>query len=405
MPNLSKASNDSSSTRVLSIDAFRALTMILMLWVNDFWTLSGVPQWLQHQPATADGLGFSDIIFPAFLFVVGLSIPFSITNRRTRGDTVLELYRHIAERSFTLIIMGLFMVNLENISSEMTSIGEFGWQILMTLAFFLIWNCYPNTGRWKSFSSYLKGAGYIILVFLAYSYRGSSDPGTWMKIHWWGILGLIGWCYLLASIIFLHWGHSVWVIGGAWLSFALLNVADFTGILEFLAPIRDYAWIVSSGALPAVTMSGVFISIFCLRKSDKRNDPNFCLLQMLTLGLAVMAIGFFLRPYWGISKIRATPAWVEICTGLSILSFATLYWLVDIKGKIAWMKYIRPAGVATLTCYIVPYIIYAIVGVINISLPTALRMGSVGLVKSMLFAFLIVGITGLLTRAQVRLKI
>ncbi len=405
MPRASTLDKDSRRERLLSIDAFRALTMILMLWVNDFWTLSGVPQWLQHQPAEADALGFSDVIFPAFLFVVGLSIPFALSNRKTRGETTVELYRHIAERSFALILMGLFMVNLEYISPEATHIGKYSWQILMTLAFFLIWNIYPKAVRLKSYSNYLKGTGYLILVFLALTYKGTGDSGAWMKIHWWGILGLIGWCYLLASLICLHWGHRIWVIGGAWLGFALFNIADFAGILEFLGPIRDYVWIVSSGALPAVTMSGVFISTLYLRASKKEIDRNFPIWQMLVLGLVVTAIGFLLRPYWGISKIQATPAWVEICTGLSILSFAALYWLVDIKGKVVWMKLIRPAGVATLTCYLVPYLFYAIVGLLDISLPAALRTGSIGLAKSMLFAFLIVGITGLLTRAQIRLKI
>ena len=50
--------------RLASIDILRALTMVLMIWVNDFWTLSNVPKWLMHATANEDYLGFSDIIFP-----------------------------------------------------------------------------------------------------------------------------------------------------------------------------------------------------------------------------------------------------------------------------------------------------------------------------------------------------
>ena len=64
--------------RIASIDILRALTMLLMIWVNDFWTLYNVPKWLQHAKATEDYLGFSDIILPLFLFIVGLSIPNSV---------------------------------------------------------------------------------------------------------------------------------------------------------------------------------------------------------------------------------------------------------------------------------------------------------------------------------------
>lgn len=401
---MSVIADGSNQERVFAIDTFRALTMILMLWVNDFSSLSDVPQWLQHQPANDDAMGFSDVIFPAFLFVVGLSIPFAISSRKSRGDTIVKLYRHIVERSFALILMGLYMVNLENISPGMTAIGKFGWQILMTLAFFLIWNSYPKEGHWKISSTYLKGSGYLILALLAYIYKGGGETTAWMKIHWWGILGLIGWCYLLASIIYLHIGNRIWAIGAVWLGCALLNIADFMGFLEFFSPIREYLWIVSSGALPALTMAGVFISTSYLRTSSEGRNPKFQI-YTVALGVVFIIIGFLLRPYWGISKIRATPAWVEICTGLSILSFAALYWLVDVRRKIAWMKPIRPAGVATLTCYILPYLFYAIVGALEISLPTGLRTGSIGLAKSMVFAFLIVGITGLLMKIQIRLKI
>ena len=67
--------------RILSIDVFRGVTMFLMLWVNDFWTLKDIPKWLKHAGPEDDYLGFSDIIFPWFLFVMGMSIPFSIENR------------------------------------------------------------------------------------------------------------------------------------------------------------------------------------------------------------------------------------------------------------------------------------------------------------------------------------
>mgnify|MGYP001953038981 CR=1 FL=1 len=48
--------------RIASIDILRALTMLLMIWVNDFWTLKEVPKRLQHANATEDYLGFSDVI-------------------------------------------------------------------------------------------------------------------------------------------------------------------------------------------------------------------------------------------------------------------------------------------------------------------------------------------------------
>ncbi len=102
-------------TRLKSIDILRALTMLLMIFVNDLWSLNDIPEWLGHKAADVDGMGLADVVFPAFLFIVGLSIPFAINARLKKGDSRKLILRHIIERTLALLIMGVFMVNLENI--------------------------------------------------------------------------------------------------------------------------------------------------------------------------------------------------------------------------------------------------------------------------------------------------
>ena len=63
------------SRRLASIDAFRAITMFFMIFVNDLVFDFRVPDWLEHAREGEDRLGFADTIFPAFLFIVGCSIP------------------------------------------------------------------------------------------------------------------------------------------------------------------------------------------------------------------------------------------------------------------------------------------------------------------------------------------
>ena len=102
--------NDKPKTntlRIRSIDVLRAVTMVLMIWVNDFWTLEGIPGWLEHMPAQADGMGFSDVIFPAFLVIVGLSIPFAL-DKRMESQSSWEVVAHILLRSLALILMRFF---------------------------------------------------------------------------------------------------------------------------------------------------------------------------------------------------------------------------------------------------------------------------------------------------------
>ncbi len=74
--------------RILSIDIMRGFTLVLMLFVNDLY-MPGVPSWLGHSKANFDGMGLADWVFPGFMFMVGMSIPYSIGNRIARGETIL----------------------------------------------------------------------------------------------------------------------------------------------------------------------------------------------------------------------------------------------------------------------------------------------------------------------------
>ncbi|HEY0063632.1 MAG TPA: DUF5009 domain-containing protein, partial [Telluria sp.] len=101
------------SGRVVSLDAFRGLTFVLMLFVNFLAGASAIPPGIHHVGAEVDGMGLADVVFPAFLFAVGMSIPFALNGRLAKGDTTLALQRHVGWRAASLIVMGLFMVNME----------------------------------------------------------------------------------------------------------------------------------------------------------------------------------------------------------------------------------------------------------------------------------------------------
>lgn len=399
-------SSYSPSLRLDSIDVFRAVTMFLMIFVNDLWTLEDVPDWLKHSKAAEDAMGLSDVVFPGFLFIVGLSIPFAIANRKKKGDSDGLIIRHIAERTFALLLMGIFIVNYENIAGEAMVVSKYVWEIGMVAAFFLIWNVYPSNPDKKGLYTALKVAGYLLLVGLAVIYKGGdAENPSWMETHWYGILGLIGWSYLLGALTYLLTRDRLtWAIGG-WAFFVLFNLADFAGMLDFLVPVRKYVWIVGSGSMPAFVMAGVVASVIYRNSAGRNSVGSSFLVLLIVLGLICLAYGVGTRPFWGISKIRATPAWVGICSGISFLAFAFLFWLVDLQKIKGWAKVIAPAGTATLTCYLIPYIWYAVITLAGISLPMYLRTGLVGLVKSAVFSLLVILLTGAINRIGIKLKI
>jgi len=385
--------------RFKSIDIFRALTMMLMIFVNDLWSLSDIPGWLEHKAASEDGMGLADVVFPAFLFIVGLSIPWAIESRINKGDSRLQVLKHIAERTVALLVMGLFMVNLENIDASRLLIGRYYWQILMCLGFFMIWNNYKGKVFDTIPANVLKIAGVCILIFLAVVYKGGSDDHTqWMKPHWWGILGLIGWGYILNALLYLGLRDRLGWIALATLIFYFLNINEFKSPFEF--NIR----IVVSASIHVSVMTGMLVTVL-LMNLRKIGQLNYLIPILAGLSFLLLLFGFLTRPLWGISKIMATPSWTSICAGISVASFAILHIIADKLKLTNWANIIAPAGQSTLTCYLIPYYIYAFVALAGLQLPGILLAGIPGLIKSLLFSLLIIIMTGWLGKIRIALKI
>jgi predicted acyltransferase len=392
------------SQRLASIDVFRALTMLLMIFVNDLGTLTNIPLWLEHTKAAEDGMGLADSVFPTFLFIVGLSIPFAIGNRWSKGASQNNILGHILVRAFALLAMGFFHVNLENYNNEAAMLPKTVWEILLTISFFLIWLDYPATLS-KQKKGWLQGAGIMILIFLSIVFKGGENGHVvWLRPYWWGILGLIGWSYLLSALIFLYSKGKLPILIGAFVFFTLFNIAAKAGWLHILQPIKPYIWITGDGSLPSLTMAGIIAAVLYAELAEK-GKYKVCFIVLLLLGVVMLAGGFAIRPLAGISKIRATPSWVMICTGISLLLFTALIWLVDRKNKKQWFAIIKPAGTSTLTAYLLPYIYYPLYHLAGISLPAFLVTGGVGLIKSIVFALLIILLTGMLEKWRIRLKI
>jgi heparan-alpha-glucosaminide N-acetyltransferase len=391
--------------RIASIDILRALTMILMIFVNDFWTLKGVPYWMEHRKHGVDGIGLSDVVFPAFLFIVGLSLPYAINNRKKKGDTDWQIVLHILMRTVALLVMGLFLVNGETYNEAATGFAKYYYSILCCLSFILIWNTYPDKMN-KYIPAAARVFAIITLVSLSIFYRGGDDDNIQrFAPQWWGILGLIGWAYLASALVTLLAGKRFYIIFAGWLLFCILSIVNKAGLIphgSLLTVIIPGA--ILGGTLPGLTMGGVLTSTifqyFVNRKENGRMVLALLLFAAILYGLSVVT-----HPYWGLAKLGATPAWLFLCSSITIIAFLIIYWIADMNNKSDWFDRIRPAGTATILCYLVPYFVYSIRTIFSIHLPQGLLTGGIGLFKSFLFAMLCVFITGALIRLGVRMKL
>lgn len=393
--------------RISAIDTLRALTMVLMIFVNDLWSLTGIPGWLEHTAAAEDGMGLADTVFPAFLFIVGMSIPFAIRNRQQKGDSPFQIKVHIVERSLALLVMGVFLVNGEYLDAANTGFSRGAWNALACTSFILIWNQYPK--QWnKTLVTVLKLCGTLVLLGLVYKYRGGEGGQiTLFNTWWWGILGLIGWGYLVAALLYAFANGNRVALWAGWLISMALCMFHHSGLEpqhHFLRPVLGP---IGDGAMPAFTIGGAIASSYFWQF---RQHPNFNfskMAQYFVLAAAILlAIGFLTRPIWGISKIRATPSWVLICSAITLVAFVLIYWITDLRHHTHWTKLIRPAGTDTLLCYLIPYYAYALVqSLVHWTLPEALLTGGVGLLKSLVFALLVTTFAGLLARRGIKLKL
>ena len=374
-----------------------------MIWVNDFGTLSKVPKWLEHAKLDEDYLGFSDVIFPLFLFIVGLSIPFAIDHRIQKKESGLRIIKHILIRTLALLVIGVFMVNYETAHSKSMLISKSWWCFLMALGVVLIWMYWKKSPVPKKWHIVLQGLGILILLFLAIIYKGGSEGELWMTTQWWGILGLIGWAYGSNSLLYLlHKGNIaagifIWVL---FFSLSIvMHLHNAPEIPEFLR----YFSVVLNGTLPAFTAAGVMTTL--LFRKLKKIKISIALLIIALLGIFNLIFGIISRPLWGISKIGETPSWLGICTGIGMLLFLLLYYITDIKKHTDWAKLIAPAGTATLTCYMIPYFIYPLREITGLRLPEILNTAVIGLIISFIFALLVVIVTGWFEKKGFKLKL
>ncbi len=389
--------------RILTIDIMRGLTLFLMLFVNDL-NMKNVPWWLGHTEAGFDGLGLADWVFPGFLFMVGMAVPFAVQSRFKKGDSTRQVVFHIFTRTISLLIIGVLMLNVSRVNPELTGMNKNLWAILMYISVFLVWNLYKNVPRKLVFI--LKGLGVAGLIVLVFIFRsGTPENPGWLITGWWGILGLIGWGYFATALVYLAAKENLLRTGLFWLLFLALNIFSQLGMLSFLNFLQPVFGVLIGGNTPLLVISGLFFSLI-LRKTGSEHWKSFAATGTL-IGILMLFSGFVLRNWFIISKIKATPSWGLICTGISMLLFVLLFLVLDVWGKTRWSAVFKPAGQNSLTTYLAPDLIYFTVWMTGFPLLFYKHLDSSLLViaGSVVWAFAMIGFAAMLSKIGIRLKL
>ncbi|MBQ3254175.1 MAG: DUF5009 domain-containing protein [Rikenellaceae bacterium] len=353
--------SQNSSQRILSIDIVRGLTLLLMLFVNDLY-MPGVPAWLGHTEMNYDGMGLADWVFPSFLFMVGISIPYAIEARRRRGSSDLAIAGHILWRTLSLICIGVALLNAGRLNPEMTGITSSTWRWLFYLFLFMLWNNYPRESRYALLFKVLKAIGFIgIVVLLAIFRAGTPEDPQWLVASWWGILGLIGWGYVVAALTSLATRGSLVGAVVVWAIFLGLNCLSSAGVNDWAVSLRPILGTVLQGNTPMIVLTGLVTGTYFMRSShDKRRK----MWTLVVAGVVSIVAGFVLRNWYIISKILATPSWGLICNGISLLLLALVFYRTDICGRTRYTSLLSTTGRNSMTTYLAPSVLYSAIALL-----------------------------------------
>lgn len=369
---MQQTGTSTSTTRVISVDVVRGLTILAMIFVNDLAGVADTPAWLKHHhPLRGDGMTLVDVVFPAFLFIVGLAIPIALNARRRHGEGVGEILRHTAQRTVSLLVIGVLMVNADHIADHGVLSPNL-WVLLMYAGVLCIWTrIHSASDRQRLVGKWLELVGVLLLVVLGVLYRSDSFAGViQLRPMWWGILGLIGWAYLVATVVYLLVGRwRWWLLAAAGLLFACYCglEAGWMPALERLLPFVDVSSMLCSH--PATVLLGVFAGTFFLPGSPLVEHSRRLLWGAAYAG-ALAAAGWVLYlpheryPFLIINKVLATPPWCLYSSAITVAVLVIVYWLVDVKQWRGWSIVVEWAGRNALLAYIAAPIVYAFLGLV-----------------------------------------
>lgn len=296
------------SRRLVSLDAFRGITMILLVshgfgltHLEDFELWGGLAAQFSH--VRWEGMHFWDLVQPFFMFIVGVAMPYSLTKRRRLGQSDREIFGHVVRRSLVLIFLGVVIIKRVPLMKGTPSFTNVLTQIGFTYFFtFLV------------FRESLKMQIVVTLVILV--------------------------VYDLAfRFVPLPYDVSPWI--------QAKNLGSHIDVLLGFQ-FNSGGWVTINAVSTAVhTMWGAICGWVLM--SDRKEGQK--LLFLVAAGVSTLLAGYILSPITPIVKRIATSTFVLASGGWCFLTLAFLYWMVDIKGYKDWAIIVNVVGVNSIFIY------------------------------------------------------
>jgi predicted acyltransferase len=310
--------------RMVSLDVFRGATIAAMILVNDPGSWSHIYPPLEH--AEWNGWTPTDLIFPFFLFIVGVSMTLSFASRIARGLTRRVLAIHVVRRSALIFAIGLFLNGFPGF--DLGTIRIMGVLQRIALCYLVAGLFYlatfqrePAADRSARVRANLRVTAAVAIALLV----GYWALMTFVPVPGYGA-GRLGKNDNLGAYVdrTLMGGH-LWSESVTW---------DPEGFLS---------------TLPAIASLLIGILAGEWLRSDRRARRKA--LGLAAAGLVLLAAGRLLHPYFPINKNLWTSSFVLFTGGFAMLALAACYWIVDVRVWRAWAAPFLVFGMNAILAY------------------------------------------------------
>jgi len=332
--------------RLISLDVFRGFTVLLMTLVNNPGSWTFVYPQLEH--ATWNGCTIADLVFPFFIFIVGVSIPFAIPDK----DDNKDIFTKIVVRSLRIFCLGLAL-NFFTWINFFESDGFLNLVVKMIFSFGVFYALIGNfTLTTKKYVVFL-----ILGLFLILALSGLEDFKTTRLM---GVLQRIGIVYFFTAFLYLKTRKTIQIVVlivlllGYWILLTKIPVPGVgyanldigTNLASWLDSIllKNHMYIETKtwdpeGILSTIpSIASCIVGLLIGQLIHFKISKVVIVRNLFFIGLFLLVIGVFWDIFFPINKSIWTSSFVIFTSGIASIILAILYLLIEVLNVKSWTK-------------------------------------------------------------------